>query len=562
MKKSQLKNIIREEIKQLTEQDNFGCYDALTACGDDCMNNTLVPNTAPCLAICQAAYQACTSQPGYVPFPDWPWPVPGGDTTGIGGGTSTGGGSGGGGVSCFSAGTAIQLAEGTLPIEQIKVNDIVKTFNTKTKEVETSKVNEIMVHKDITDGLLLNGLIKTTTNHFFYSSGKWIEAGNLSIGDKILHVNGLEHTIESMEIDKTPRTVYNFEVDNTHNYFAEGYLVHNAKIQYPGGIDPDPASVRSISKNTMGKIIRESIKQLMTEQNKENKCEARVIPADKMESAVHKFKPCEPITPGNWSTPSAYTSATACGATITTWWPGFPGSNLCTSWPVANNLFYAHVGSPQIGEVVKIHHSACFGEAEYCLEYLGQGQGSSWSQLHFTSLTSTHDDCKECLNGGGGEYEGCLDPNATNNGACCDPNISPGDCTIHNKKCCKYERGGCPTGNIITPNDPDWGACQECLQIQPSAMTGPPAAITGPHCECCREEVSEEIECHKCLNGYPIGNMFPNPPGCDNTQGWYTVQTFNSDDCFPTGDNGEHPEDMPPIDKGLREILQRRANIK
>ena len=88
-----------------------------------------------------------------------------------------------------------------------------------------------------------------------------------------------------------------------------------------------------MKKSKLRNIIRESIKQLMTEQNKENKCEARVIPADKMESAVHKFKPCEPITPGNWSTPSAYTSATACGATIATWWPGFarvsPYSRRC-----------------------------------------------------------------------------------------------------------------------------------------------------------------------------------------------------------------------------------------
>jgi intein/homing endonuclease len=75
--------------------------------------------------------------------------------------------------------------------------------------------------------MILNGNIKTTSVHPFYSDGNWIEAGDLTIGDKILHVDGLEHTIETIELSDESVTVYNFEVDGTHNYFAEGYLVHN-----------------------------------------------------------------------------------------------------------------------------------------------------------------------------------------------------------------------------------------------------------------------------------------------------------------------------------------------
>ena len=66
-------------------------------------------------------------------------------------------------------------------------------------------------------------------NHPFYSNGEWVEAGKLSIGDKILHVDGLEHTIETIELSDESATVYNFEVEGTHNYFAEGYLVHNVQ---------------------------------------------------------------------------------------------------------------------------------------------------------------------------------------------------------------------------------------------------------------------------------------------------------------------------------------------
>ena len=39
--------------------------------------------------------------------------------------------------------------------------------------------------------MILNGNIKTTSVHPFYSDGNWVEAGDLSIGDKILHVDGL-----------------------------------------------------------------------------------------------------------------------------------------------------------------------------------------------------------------------------------------------------------------------------------------------------------------------------------------------------------------------------------
>tara|TARA_R110000796_G_scaffold140645_1_gene256847 strand:+ start:75 stop:2486 length:2412 start_codon:yes stop_codon:yes gene_type:complete len=54
----------------------------------------------------------------------------------------------------------------------------------------------------------------------------------------------------------------------------------------------------------------------------------------------------------------------------------------------------------------------------------------------------------------------------------------------------------------------------------------------------CQPPVTTHIECHKCENGNPIANMFTNPPGCDNTAGWYTVPTFNAHDCKPPKDIG------------------------
>ena len=127
---------------------------------------------------------------------------------------------------CFIAGTKIQLPNGIKYIEDIEVGDMVKSFDVGTSSVVNSKVTETFAHSD-RYYMILNGNIKTTSVHPFYSDGDWIEAGDLSIGDKILHVDGLEHTIETIELSDESVTVYNFEVDGTHNYFAEGYLVHN-----------------------------------------------------------------------------------------------------------------------------------------------------------------------------------------------------------------------------------------------------------------------------------------------------------------------------------------------
>jgi hypothetical protein len=145
---------------------------------------------------------------------------------------------------CFQAGTQIPLKEGTKSIENIKVGDKVVSKNLKTDVVETAVVWGLSTHESNKDGLIINGFIKTTTNHPFYLEGKWVTAGELELGDKILHLDGELHTINSLELDDTPYTVYNFEVDNTHTYYAEGYLVHNASKR-PEPVDDDTPTPKS-----------------------------------------------------------------------------------------------------------------------------------------------------------------------------------------------------------------------------------------------------------------------------------------------------------------------------
>ena len=175
------------------------------------------------------------------------------------------------------------------------------------------------------------------------------------------------------------------------------------------------------------------------------------------------------------------------------------------------------------------------------------------------------------------DQKGCLDSTASNYMTCCDLTIPGCTPTIQYDECCKYDRDPEPCETYITPNDPDWGHCSECFAGTAAgpnnAHNSTMAAITGWNCECCKEEVSEEIECQCCKGGYPVSvaQSVPANPGCsvlNGTSGFSNCQTHplsggpQTIDCEGRGSGGEGVGAGPPIDKGLREILQRRANIK
>lgn len=157
-------------------------------------------------------------------------------------------------IGCFQGGTEIIMGDGIKSIQDVKMGDKVVSKNLKTDRAETAVVYEVYAHEANKDGLIINGLIKTTTNHPFYLEGEWVTAGELELGDKILHLDGELHTIHSLELDDTPYTVYNFEVTNTHNYYADGYLVHNTN-KHNDPLKPDdnvPQARRQDSNTALG----------------------------------------------------------------------------------------------------------------------------------------------------------------------------------------------------------------------------------------------------------------------------------------------------------------------
>ena len=149
-------------------------------------------------------------------------------------------------VNCFVAGTKITMSDGSLKnIEEVKENEVVKSYDEKTSQIVTSKVIKTISTAPVS-GLYKISFSNGQSNinsaqHPYFVKGKgWsaISAANpelnvkkLEVGDICLsNENGVikEITITSIEEQKSlTAPTYNLKIENTHCYFANGVLVHN-----------------------------------------------------------------------------------------------------------------------------------------------------------------------------------------------------------------------------------------------------------------------------------------------------------------------------------------------
>ncbi|TGL14504.1 polymorphic toxin-type HINT domain-containing protein, partial [Leptospira meyeri] len=146
---------------------------------------------------------------------------------------------------CFVAGTKIHTKDGLKNIEDIRVGDVVLSWNEKTGEREYKVVTELFLHEvellfevKTTKGTTL----ETTWNHPFWVVNKkaWVEVKDLRVGDVLALADGALVEISHIRsYDVEPTKVYNFEVEDNHSYFVgeDGVLVHNYE-PIPANIGP------------------------------------------------------------------------------------------------------------------------------------------------------------------------------------------------------------------------------------------------------------------------------------------------------------------------------------
>jgi len=134
---------------------------------------------------------------------------------------------------CFPAGT---LVDGK-PIEQIRVGDYVDSFNHNTYKIEKKRVDQVM-KKPCPDEVtwIMTQKQRTlvmTHNHPVYSleASSYVLAESLKQDDDIMCRKGRDTVFINRKLKNvgthTYDYVYNISVEDNHNYFANGILVHN-----------------------------------------------------------------------------------------------------------------------------------------------------------------------------------------------------------------------------------------------------------------------------------------------------------------------------------------------
>jgi hypothetical protein len=143
-----------------------------------------------------------------------------------------------GGCDCLLAGTPINLADGTTKlVETIEVGDRVLSFDESTKSITETEVVAVQEPFIADRYYVINESLRVTHTHPFLSRGRWVDAMNLKVGDRVTG-DGSERTVFSIKEVEEEAMAYNFQVANGV-YLAAGMVVHNKDIceefiQYPG----------------------------------------------------------------------------------------------------------------------------------------------------------------------------------------------------------------------------------------------------------------------------------------------------------------------------------------
>jgi len=134
---------------------------------------------------------------------------------------------------CFVAGTEAQTPEGEVPIESIRVGDLIVTRGERAP-FEMPRIGAVTrVFRDIATAILWLTLssgatLGVTSDHEVWTlQDGWTTAGRLEPGDAFVDASGEHVEVTETCLDPIPAAVYNLEVYGAFTYFAAGVWVHN-----------------------------------------------------------------------------------------------------------------------------------------------------------------------------------------------------------------------------------------------------------------------------------------------------------------------------------------------
>ena len=148
---------------------------------------------------------------------------------------------------CFIGEAMVTTADGQKEIKDIQIGDVVQSFDLQSNDVVTKVVKGLWKSDYDSKLVIINGIrTKATIGHPFAIKDfdgniSWAAADpdadkefhgdltveKLEVGKYFINLMGDWVIVESIEFEDYKGIVYNISVEDTHNYIAEGILVHN-----------------------------------------------------------------------------------------------------------------------------------------------------------------------------------------------------------------------------------------------------------------------------------------------------------------------------------------------
>jgi hypothetical protein len=191
-------------------------------------------------------------------------------------------------INCFIADTAVSTEDGLKPIQNVRASDLIWAYDLVVGQWKLRPVIETYEHDYVGDLVAITvagEVIKATSGHPFWVvegqrledrprpehvpeapasacvPGRWVDAGDLRVGDILLLKPGQRSPITQLTVYKVCQKVYNFHVEELRCYAVgtSQVLVHNNSainnLLNPGGnpigVAGSSATIREVAGSTL-----------------------------------------------------------------------------------------------------------------------------------------------------------------------------------------------------------------------------------------------------------------------------------------------------------------------
>jgi phage terminase large subunit-like protein len=157
------------------------------------------------------------------------------------------------GKRCLTGDTLVFTSGGQIPISQVVVGTWVATFHEATDAITWGRVAAVTSRSSSNIYLVKTASkieIKCTFDHPFYVLTKgWVDAKDLVLGNKVYKLK--DRIIKDIitEVRSLPgleATVWDIEVEESHNFFANNILVHNSHLVILDDLIKSPEQIDSV----------------------------------------------------------------------------------------------------------------------------------------------------------------------------------------------------------------------------------------------------------------------------------------------------------------------------